>query len=101
MKLKKNQLSALALALCAVLLGSEGAALAQTSRQKDKNDMRNLGVGLGALAIHKSIKGDPKQRFFWEQVPPTRVRSMRISARRRPSTGAAIVTEMVGKSATG
>ena len=60
MKRTMNQLSTLALALCAIILGSEGAALAQSTRQKDKNDMRNLGIGLGALAIHKSIKGDPK-----------------------------------------
>lgn len=60
MKRKINQLPTIALALCAIFLGSEGAVLAQTSRQKDKNDMRNLGIGLGALAVHKSIKGDPK-----------------------------------------
>lgn len=61
----KKQFSATALALTgliAVLLPM-GASYAQTSakaRQKDKNNMRNLGLGLGALAIHKSLKGDPK-----------------------------------------
>ncbi|MBB6053524.1 hypothetical protein [Armatimonas rosea] len=58
--MKFTHLSAIAGALCIVLLGSSSAALAQTKRQKDKNDMRNLGIGLGALAVHKSIKGDPK-----------------------------------------
>lgn len=58
--MKRNKLTTVALALCAVMLGSEGAALAQSARQKDKNDMRNLGLGLGALAIYKSIKGDPQ-----------------------------------------
>ncbi|GAB4469804.1 MAG: hypothetical protein OHK0029_42500 [Armatimonadaceae bacterium] len=30
---------------------------AQTARQKDKNAMRNLGIGLGAAAIHEAAKG--------------------------------------------
>lgn len=34
-----------------------GPVLAQSSRQKDKNNMRNLGVGLGALAAHQALKG--------------------------------------------
>ncbi len=37
------------------------AAMAQTdkdkARQRDKNNMRNLGIGLGALAAHQAIKG--------------------------------------------
>lgn len=32
-------------------------AAAQSSRQKDKNNMRNLGIGLGAAAAHEAIKG--------------------------------------------
>jgi hypothetical protein len=58
--MKRTKISSIALALCAILLGSQSASLAQSKRQKDKNDMRNLGIGLGALAVHKSIKGDPK-----------------------------------------
>ena len=30
---------------------------AQTSRQKNKNLMRNLGIGLGAAAVHQAVKG--------------------------------------------
>ena len=55
-----NRNALTALALTGLILMSSGAALAQSARQKDKNNMRNLGLGLGALAIHKSLKGDPK-----------------------------------------
>ncbi len=42
----------------ALLMGSTPAAMAQGNRrQKDKNNMRNLGIGLGALAAHQAIKG--------------------------------------------
>ena len=34
-----------------------GPAAAQDSRQKDKNNMRNLGIGLGAAAAHQALKG--------------------------------------------
>lgn len=56
--MNKNALTALA--LIGATLASTGASFAQSARQKDKNDMRNLGLGLGALAIHKSLQGDPK-----------------------------------------
>lgn len=36
---------------------SPQAAMAQSARQKDKNLMRNLGIGLGAGAVHEAIKG--------------------------------------------
>jgi hypothetical protein len=36
---------------------SPQAAMAQTARQKDKNNMRNLGIGLGAVAAHEFVKG--------------------------------------------
>jgi hypothetical protein len=62
-KLKK-QFSAIALALTGLMLLSSGAGFAQSKRQKDKNNMRNLGLGLGALAIHKSLKGDPKSALL-------------------------------------
>ncbi len=46
------------LAAAVALAGfSPQAAMAQTARQKDKNTMRNLGIGLGAGAIHEAIKG--------------------------------------------
>ena len=48
------------LMITSAVLSTGGAALAQSKRQKDKNNMRNLGLGLGALAVHKSLKGDPK-----------------------------------------
>nr|WP_309686132.1 hypothetical protein [Armatimonas sp.] len=57
---KMKKLPTLALALVSLILATTGMSFAQTKRQKDKNDMRNLGIGLGALAIHKTLKGDPK-----------------------------------------
>jgi hypothetical protein len=49
----------LALVMTAVVAAP--AAMAQTdkdkARQRDKNTMRNLGIGLGALAAHQAIKG--------------------------------------------
>lgn len=33
------------------------AAMAQSDRQKDKNNMRNLGIGLGGAAAIAAIKG--------------------------------------------
>ena len=56
--MNKNALATLA--VVGVMLMSAGSSFAQTARQKDKNNMRNLGLGLGAAAIYKSIKGDPK-----------------------------------------
>ncbi|MBC8103079.1 MAG: hypothetical protein H7Z41_10885 [Cytophagales bacterium] len=41
----------------ALVLGAAPMALAQSGRQKDKNNMRNLGVGLGAVAAQQAIKG--------------------------------------------
>lgn len=47
-----------ALAAVVAMAGlSPQAAMAQTARQKDKNLMRNLGIGLGAGAIHEAVKG--------------------------------------------
>ena len=55
--------SGIALMLTGLLLsGSMGYA--QSARQKDKNNLRNLGLGLGALAVHKSLKGDPKSALI-------------------------------------
>ena len=38
-------------------LATAAPSLAQSSRQKDKNNMRNLGIGLGAAAAHQALKG--------------------------------------------
>ncbi len=63
--MKKQTVTAV-LALCGLMLAQlpMGASFAQSAREKarqrDKNNMRNLGTGLGALAVHKSLKGDPK-----------------------------------------
>ena len=47
-----------ALAIAATVVGGiAGPAAAQSSRQKDKNLMRNLGIGLGAAAVHQAVKG--------------------------------------------
>ena len=56
--MNKNALTALAVA--GLMLMSSGVSLAQSARQRDKNNMRNLGLGLGAAALYKGIKGDPK-----------------------------------------
>jgi hypothetical protein len=46
------------LAAAALLAGSAVApASAQSSRQKDKNNMRNLGIGLGAAAAYEGLRG--------------------------------------------
>ena len=41
----------------AMSLAVAAPTLAQNSRQKDKNNMRNLGIGLGAAAAHQALKG--------------------------------------------
>ena len=55
----KNRIAGALAAL--TLLGAAVPALAQTkqekARQADKNLMRNLGVGLGAVAVDKALKG--------------------------------------------
>jgi hypothetical protein len=46
------------LAAAALLVGGAVApASAQSSRQKDKNNMRNLGIALGAGAAYEAIRG--------------------------------------------
>ena len=54
----------IAFALAGTMLLSAGGGFAQSARQKDKNNMRNLGLGLGAAAVYKSIKGDPKSALL-------------------------------------
>lgn len=47
-----------ALAAAIAMAGiSPQAAMAQSDRQKDKNLMRNLGIGLAAGAVHEVVKG--------------------------------------------
>ena len=41
----------------AMALAFGGPAEAQTGRQGDKNNMRNLAIGLGALAAHQATQG--------------------------------------------
>ncbi len=52
----------------AVLAGAPVAALAQNdqekARQKEKNDMRNLGTGLGAAALFSLLKGNGTQALI-------------------------------------
>jgi uncharacterized membrane protein len=54
--MKKIVLSLSALGLLASMTAAT-PAMAQSSRQTDKNNMRNLGIGLGAVAVHEAIKG--------------------------------------------
>ena len=56
MTMKKTVLSLSALGLMASLTAA-APAMAQSDRQKDKNTMRNLGIGLGAVAVHEVVKG--------------------------------------------
>ena len=58
--MKLKQITTVSLALMSLILADISIGFAQTKRQKDKNDMRNLGIGLGALGIHKTLKGDTK-----------------------------------------
>ena len=39
-------------------LGFSSASNAQSARQEDKNQMRNLGIGLGAAALIAGTHGD-------------------------------------------
>jgi len=57
--MNSNKMRAIVAAgLSALLAGAvAGPAAAQNSRQKDKNLMRNLGIGLGAAAVHQGVKG--------------------------------------------
>ena len=55
MKARKTLMAwSVALALGAA---AAGPVAAQSDRQKDKNTMRNLGIGLGAAAAHQVLKG--------------------------------------------
>ena len=58
--MKIKQILTVGLAVATLMLATASTGVAQTKRQKDKNDMRNLGVGLGAFALHKTLKGDTK-----------------------------------------
>ncbi len=53
----------LALSLLTLLPTTVG--LAQTTRQQDKNLMRNLGVGLGAVALQKAAQGKHKDAALY------------------------------------
>lgn len=63
MKRKITALTALGLAMTLVSAVA-GPVAAQSARQKDKNNMRNLGVGLGAAAAHQAIKGKTKNALI-------------------------------------
>lgn len=56
---KVRMASAIAMVMTAstLAIGVASPVMAQGNRQKDKNNMRNLGIGLGALAAHQAIKG--------------------------------------------
>ena len=51
---KKWLVSALAFSMLASVVAP---AMAQDGRQKDKNNMRNLGVGAGAAAAYEALRG--------------------------------------------
>ena len=60
-KYQKITLFALSLLTLVPATGS----LAQTAGQKDKNLMRNLGIGLGGVAVHKAIKGKHNEAILY------------------------------------
>lgn len=55
-----KKISTVALVLASLILAPMATSFAQDTKQKNKNDMRSLGIGLGALALHKTLKGDTK-----------------------------------------
>jgi hypothetical protein len=56
-KMRKNGILSLSVMALLVSVVSVSPAAAQSARQKDKNNMRNLGIGLGAAAVHEVVKG--------------------------------------------
>jgi hypothetical protein len=50
-------LAVLAAAVCGPLNVANAQSTQQKSRQNDKNNMRNLGIGLGAGAVHQAVTG--------------------------------------------
>ncbi|MES2461404.1 MAG: hypothetical protein V4671_12545 [Armatimonadota bacterium] len=56
-KMRMASAVAAVMTLGVIGLGAAPSAMAQNSRQKDKNNMRNLGIGLGALAAQQAITG--------------------------------------------
>ena len=48
---------AVVLVLVTALVAGTAGPVAADDRQRDKNLMRNLGMGLGALAVHQAVKG--------------------------------------------
>ncbi|MDX1935414.1 MAG: hypothetical protein SFU56_22670 [Capsulimonadales bacterium] len=40
-----------------LIVGIGAPAFAQDSRQKDKNTMRNIGIGVGAAAAYEALRG--------------------------------------------
>lgn len=55
-----SRLIPLAGALSLLCLIPTGPSLAQDKKQADKNLMRNLGLGLGAAAVDRAVKGQHK-----------------------------------------
>ncbi len=73
-------------------------AAQQSTRQRDKNLMRNLGIGLGAAAAHQAMKGNKTTAIVLGAARPWPVKSMRSSARprARKTPGVAVGTTTTG-----
>src|SRR5687768_7335753 len=57
--MKSKTLTTLGIAATMALSAAAApAAMAQTDRQKDKNNMRNLGTGLGGAAVIEALRGN-------------------------------------------
>jgi len=57
MEAKRNKIVSVGI-VALILVSSPAAAMAQSDRQKDKNNMRNLGSGLGGAALYELLKGN-------------------------------------------
>jgi len=57
MEAKRNKIVSVGI-VALILASSPAAAMAQSDRQKDKNNMRNLGAGLGGAALYELMKGN-------------------------------------------
>lgn len=55
----------IAAVLSGLFLLPAGSSLAQSKQQTDKNLMRNLGIGIGAVAAHKAIKGKGTEALLY------------------------------------
>lgn len=64
MTIKKLIAGAMSLAVLAVAVVPAAMAQETTKRQIDKNNTRNLGIGLGAAAVHQAVTGKTRNALI-------------------------------------